>query len=221
MRVIIVGCGRVGSALAYQLYMKGHQVTVIDQDALAFDNLSIDFHGRTVEGDVLGRNVLNRAEVELADALAAVTRSDSLNALVAHIARTEYHVRRVVARNFDPRQRPLQDAFGIPVIGSASWGALRIEEMLLDVPLRAVFLDDNAHFVVYQLEVPEIWQKHSLKELLPNGRSKTLAWVRAGQPLPVSEAGILETGDLLYLNAAPEEIEALQLRLRTQEEQKP
>ena len=88
------------------MYKKGRQVTVIDQDEEAFDNLSIDFHGRTILGDVLSRSVLRRAEIEHADALAAVTRSDSLNALAAHIARAEYKVARVVARNYDPRQPP-------------------------------------------------------------------------------------------------------------------
>jgi 2-polyprenyl-6-methoxyphenol hydroxylase-like FAD-dependent oxidoreductase len=82
MKVIVVGCGRVGSALAYQLHREGHQVTVIDHDSAAFDQLSLDFRGRTIKGDVLDRNVLRRAQVEEADALAAVTRSDSLNALV-------------------------------------------------------------------------------------------------------------------------------------------
>jgi trk system potassium uptake protein len=218
MRVIIIGCGRVGSALANQLQAKGHLVTVIDQNPAAFDNLPIDFHGRTIEGDVLSRRVLHRAEVLNADALAAVTRSDSLNALVAHLARSDYHVKRVAARNFDPRQRPLQEAFGIPVIGSASWSAQRIEEQLLDAPLREVFLDDNARFAVYQLEVPENWKGLALNELLPEEKGKVLAWVRAGQPLPISPAEELKAEDLLYLNASPQEIEALQLRLRSREE---
>src|SRR3990172_13346263 len=100
MKVIVVGCGQVGSALAYQLNKMEHQVTVIDRNESAFDNLPIDFQGRTIEGDVLARNVLQRAEIEEADALAAVTSSDSLNALIALIARTEFQVSKVVARNY-------------------------------------------------------------------------------------------------------------------------
>lgn len=218
MRVIVVGCGRVGSALAYQLNKMEHQVTVIDQDKSAFDNLPADFHGRTIEGDVLARNVLHRAEIENADALAAVTSSDSLNALIAYIARTEYQVSRVVARNCDPRQRPLQEAFGIPVVGSATWGAQRIIRLLSDAPLRPIFFDGNANLAIYQLEVPEAWRGHSLQELLPEDGSKTLALTRAGQPLPVSQPQSLETGDLIYLSADPEEIEALRRRLGFRQE---
>ncbi|HNB54738.1 MAG TPA: NAD-binding protein, partial [Anaerolineales bacterium] len=74
MKVIIVGCGRVGSALAHQLNKKGHLVTVIDQNAAAFNALPNDFHGRLVEGDALVKNVLQRAEIAQADGLVAVTR---------------------------------------------------------------------------------------------------------------------------------------------------
>ena len=218
MRVIVVGCGRVGSALAYQLYNKGHQVTVIDQDAFAFHNLPVDFHGRTIQGDVLTRNVLQRAEIEDADALAAVTNSDSLNALIAHIAKEEFQVSRVVARNYDPRQLPFQEAFDIPVVGSAIWGAQRIEELLSDAPLHPIFLGGNINIAIYQLEVPENWRGRSLQELLPEDKSKILAVSRAGQPLLISDTQILDSGDLIYLSADPAEIEALRHRLGFQQE---
>jgi trk system potassium uptake protein TrkA len=218
MRVIVVGCGRVGSALANQLYKKGHLVTVIDQKASAFDNLPVDFRGRTIEGDVLSRDVLHRAEIEDSDALAAVTSSDSLNALIAHIARTEYQVSKVVSRNYDPRQLLLQKAFDIPVVASASWGVQRIEELFSDDPLRVVLSDSQTNFAVYQLEVPEIWHGRSSQELLPEGRIKTIALRRADQTLPISNAQSLETGDLIYLSADPGEIEALRQRLVFQKE---
>jgi len=117
MNIIVVGCGRVGSALAYQLYKKGHQVTVVDQAASAFDNLPADFHGRMEEGDVLSRDVLHRAGIGQADAL-------------AHVARTAYHVPNVVVRNYNPRWQPLHEAFGLQVVSSASWGVQRMEELL-------------------------------------------------------------------------------------------
>jgi trk system potassium uptake protein TrkA len=200
---VIVGCGRFGSALAYQLCKTGHRVTVIDQDPSAFDHLPVDFQGRTIEGDVLARDVLHRAQIEEADALAAFTNSDTLNALVAHVARTEYQVSKVVAGNANPRQRPLQEAFGIPVVGAASWGAQRVVELISDAPLRAIPLDGNTKVAIYQLEVPESWRGHALQELLPEDRIQPLALARAGQPLPVSGAQTLDTGDLIYLSAGP------------------
>ncbi len=213
MRIIIVGCGRVGSTLAYQLYKKGNQVVVIDKDYSAFDNLPLDFHGRTIEGDVLSQNVLHRAEIEAADAIATVTNSDTLNALVAHIARSEYHISKVVARNFDPAQRPLQEAFDIPIIGSTGLGAQRIEELLSNEPLRHIFVDSNMNLALYQLEVPESWDNHPLSEFLPEGKFKVLEINRAGKPLVISSALIVETGDLIYLYTDPEDIEGLKGQL--------
>jgi trk system potassium uptake protein len=213
MRVIIVGCSQLGLALANYLYQKGHLITVIDQDAAAFDFLSIDFQGRLIEGDVLTRGVLNRAEIEKADALAAVTRSDALNAVVAYLAATEYQVKHVVARNFDPRQRPLQDGFGVPVISSTGLGALWIEDLLLNEPLRPVFIDEKLNFSIYQLSVPPAWLGHPLEELLPPDRTKTLSWTREGQHLSLSPQRVLNTGDLIYMSADPEEIEELRKRL--------
>jgi len=221
MRVIVVGCGRIGSTLAYQLDKKKYQVTVIDKDASAFNNLPADFQGRTIAGDVLARDVLHRAEIENSDALASVTNSDTLNALIAHIAKTEYQIPKVVARNYDPRQRPLQEAFGIPVIGTSSWGAERIETMLSDNPLRAIFSDPNVKLAIYQLEVPENWSGHTLDELLPHDRSKVISWMRAGQSLPISGSQLFATGDLVYLSAELEEIQTLRNRLDIQQEKVP
>ena len=218
MKVIVVGCGRVGSALAYQLHREGHQVTVIDHDSAAFDHLSLDFRGRTIKGDVLDRNVLRRAQVEEADALAAVTRSDSLNALVAHVARTEYRVARCVARNADPRQRALQEALGVAIVGSQDWGAQRMMELLSDAPRRVDLEEGGSEFAVHRLEVPEGWRGRTLGELLPEERTRTLAVIRAGRRLRFSNPLPLETGDVIYLAAEPAEMEAVWKQVQTREE---
>ena len=63
--------------------------------------------------------------------MAAVTNSDSLNAVVAHIPRAFYHVPVVVVRNYDPNLRVVIEAFGLQTVSSTSWGAQRVEELLL------------------------------------------------------------------------------------------
>jgi len=213
MNVIVVGCGRVGSALAYSLCQKGHQVVVVDQVASAFDNLPADFRGRMEEGDVLTRDVLQRAGIQHADALAAVTSSDSVNAVVVHVAHTEYHVPNVVVRNYDPRWRPVHEALGLQVVSSASWGAQRIEELLSNASLRAVFSAGNAEVEIYELVVPEAWHGRSLQELLPESQCVTVALSRAGRAMLPAGALQLEAGDVVYLSATLEGIAALQQRL--------
>ena len=220
MRIIVVGCGQVGSALAYQLYKQGHVVTVIDQNKSAFDHLPGDFQGQTIEGDAMTKNVLLRAQIEDADAVVVVTRSDSLNALVAYIAKTEYHVGNVVASNTDPRQRSIQESFGLSVVSSTSWGAHQFIELLSGTPLRAIHFDSDPNLTVYQLQVPESCQGRNLQEFLPDDKYTKLSLVRSNQQMPVSSVQILETGDVIYLMADAAEIELLRSQLSSQQEQK-
>ena len=128
--MIVVGCGQVGSSLAYRLYKMGHEVVVIDRNEKAFDNLLDDFRGRTVNGDVLTRQVLRRAEVREADALFALTGFDPLNALLAYIARSKYSVMNVAARNNDPRHLALQESLGVPVIATPIWITDNLSDLL-------------------------------------------------------------------------------------------
>jgi trk system potassium uptake protein TrkA len=220
MKVIVVGCGQVGETLAYQLYKMGHQVVVIDRDEQAFDHLPDDFQGRTVKGDVLTRTVLHRAEVNGADALFALTGSDPLNALVAHIARSEYSVANVAARNNDPRQLPLQEAFGVSVISTPGWRADSVVDLLAGEAVRAIYLDHNADLIIYKLEVPAKWEGHNLDELIPVERSEILKWTRNGGELPTAEPHFLAVGDQIYLKADAEVIEAMRSRLDARQEQK-
>ena len=215
MNIVVVGCGRVGAELAYRLFQKGHQVAVIDQVASAFDNLPEDFRGRTVEGEVLAQDVLRRAGIEQAEGLAAVTNSDSLNAVVAHVARTVYHVPQVVVRNYHPHWRPLHEAFGLQVVSSTSWGAQRIEELLYHADARSVFSAGNGEVEIYELVVPEAWRGHSLEDLLPTGQCLAVALTRAGRAMLPSQAARLEGGDVLHLSATLAGIEALRHRLNS------
>ena len=102
MNFFVIGCGRVGSELALRLYKHGHKVVVIDVNRDALNSLSPEFRGRIIEGDALAEQMLERAGIAEADGVATVTNSDTLNAVVAYIARTLYKVPIVIARNYDP-----------------------------------------------------------------------------------------------------------------------
>jgi trk/ktr system potassium uptake protein len=217
MQVIVVGCGRLGAELAHRLFQRGHDVTVIDQVAAAFDNLHPLFRGRTVEGEVLNQDVLHRAGIEHADALAAVTNSDTLNAVVAHVARTVYHVPHVVARNFNPHWRPLHEAFGLQVVSSTTWGAQRIEEMLGGVEVHQVWSSSDGMVDLYEFVVPECFKGRLLREVLPEGSYVVVACTRAGHALPSTQELLLEVGDVIYLSPAPEDREALRRWLTAQQ----
>lgn len=213
MKVIVVGCGRIGAQLANRLFYMGHQVTVIDIVATAFDNLDPSFRGRTLEGDVLAQDMLRRAGIETTDGLAAVTSSDSLNAVIAHIARSVYSVKNVVARNYEPRWQLLYDAFDIQAVGPSSWGAQRMEEMLSDVSLRTVFSAGNGEVEVYEVPIPGAWEGKRLGDVVNHSGCVPIALTRAGRAsMPTSDT-ILHAGDYLHLSATFEGIECLRKQL--------
>ena len=166
MNVIIVGCGRVGAELALLLSGRGHDVTVIDHVGSSFGHLDPAYRGRTIEAEPLAEGVLEKAGIREAQALATVTNSDAVNAVVAHVARTVYGVPNVVARNYDPRWLVLHEAMGLTSVSSTAWGAQRIEELLERPRLRAVFSAGNGEVELYELQVPEAWVGRTLAALV-------------------------------------------------------
>jgi trk system potassium uptake protein TrkA len=214
MNFIVVGCGRVGAELSHHLFKRGHQVVAVDSNKEAFNRLHPDFRGRTLEGEGLAESVLERAGIREADGLAAVTNSDTLNAVVAHTAREFYNVPVVVARNYDPNLRAVLEAFGLQIVGSTFWGAQRVEELLVNPLQKMVYSAGNGEVEVYELQVPEEWNGHSLGKLLdPLEQCYPVALSRAGRAI-LPEAGLkLQTGDLLNVSSTFEGIGALTDRL--------
>lgn len=214
MNFLVVGCGRVGAELCYHLFKSGHQVVVVDSRRESFNRLHPDFRGRTLEGEGLAESVLERAGIQEADGLAAVTNSDTLNAVVAHAARVFYNVPNVVARNYDPNLRAVIEAFGLQTVGSTYWGAQRVEELLMNPAQRAVYSAGNGEVEVYEIVIPELWNGKTLDDLLkPVKQCFPVALSRAGRA-SLPEAGtVLQTGDLLNVSSTFEGMGALTVRL--------
>lgn len=213
MKVIIVGCGRYGSELAYRLFKSGHVVSIIDENEEAFKILPPDFIGTTHEGDVMNKDVLHRAGIEEADALAAVTDSDSLNMVVGHIANKVYKVVHVVVRNYNPPYRSIFEDFGLQVVSSTSWGAQRLEEIISYQDSRTVFSAGNGEVEIYELATPEKWVGKALKDLYPCEGSVLVAITRSGRShLPDPEIKI-ESGDFILVSATFEGIEAMRKQM--------
>ena len=213
MRVIVVGCGRIGSDLAYRFFQGGHQVTVVDRTAAAFERLHHEFRGRTVEGEVLSQDVLQRAGLGEAEGLVAVTNSDSVNAVVAHVAKVVFRIPSVVVRNYDPRSMLLHEAFGFQVVSSTRWGAQRIEELLQHGFVRTVFSAGNGEVEVYELHVPESWRGRRLSDLSAGNRCLVVALTRGGTAMLPSGEMTVDTGDVVHLSATREGIEELWRRV--------
>ncbi len=110
---IIVGCGRLGSMLADDLFCKGYGVTVIDKNPRAFDRLDDEFAGYTVAADGSRANVLKSCGILSANVVVAATEFDNVNIMTAQIASSLFGVESVYARLDDDAKAELLAPFNI------------------------------------------------------------------------------------------------------------
>lgn len=156
MHVVIMGCGRVGSALAEKLDHAGHSVAVIDQEATAFRKLSSSFAGRTVTGVGFDRDRLREAGIERADAFAAVSSGDNSNIISARVARETFGVPTVVARIYDPRRAEIYQRLGIETVATVAWTTQQIIRRLEPIAAEE-YRDSTGTLALAELPFHEAW----------------------------------------------------------------
>ena len=130
MKLVIVGCGRVGAMVARMMSEAGHDVTVVDLNRYAFNRLGQDFKGQMVLGNGIDEDVLRRAGIEKADGFASLTNGDNRNIMAAQIAREIFKVPMVVTRIYDPIREDVYRELGLNTISPTLAGAKQIHTML-------------------------------------------------------------------------------------------
>lgn len=209
MKIIIVGCGRVGAALAQSMAANQHDVTVVDSNPTAFDRLGVSFRGRTVVGICFDRDVLLRAGIKSADAFAAVTSSDNANALAARIARDRFAVPRVIARIYDPQRRALYDKLGLETISSASWGAAQIERLLTAPEFQPVYSICDGEVQLVQVMVEDALNGRPASLLTQPDESIVVALTRASRTFIPKPDTVLQIGDIVMVGVKAEAMKHL------------
>lgn len=142
MKVIIVGCGRVGVTLADLLVRGGHEVTVVDTDRAALARLSQPFKGTTLMGNGTDMEVLRQAGIDKADAFLALTQGDNRNLMAAQVAKQIFGVKTVIAKVNDPIRASTYRAHGLKTFSRTSILATLLDAMLMgDVEVGKVLLE--------------------------------------------------------------------------------
>lgn len=135
MRVVIMGCGRVGASVATRLDREGHDVVILDTDAYAFSRyLPPDFSGERIEGSGVDDRILEQAAISDADVFIALTGGDNRNLLASQKAREIYGVGHAVARIKDPLRAELFERLGLRTYSPTSFGADLAFEAIFDAP---------------------------------------------------------------------------------------
>lgn len=153
MKIVILGCGRVGATLAVMMANEGHDVTMIDQNSEAFERFGYDFGSRikTVVGDGIDEDVLREAGLDTADAFCAVTNGDNRNIMAAQIAKYTFDVQNVICRIYDQIRQATYEGLGLKSISPTIVGAKLLHDALIspDLPASSV-----AHSLAAGTSVP-------------------------------------------------------------------
>jgi trk system potassium uptake protein TrkA len=199
VHVVILGCGRVGSALARAVDGYGHSVAIIDQDPTAFHRLPDDFGGRTVTGIGFDRDTLVEAGIEEATAFAAVSSGDNSNIIAARVAREMFGVGQVVARIYDPRRAEVYERLGIPTVATVRWTRDQILGRLLPDAVTPEWRDPSGTLLMTEFTPSPTWVGRRLSELEADSGGRVVCVTRFGEGLLPEPRTVIQDGDLLHL----------------------
>ncbi|MBC7253507.1 MAG: NAD-binding protein [Actinobacteria bacterium] len=198
MRVVIAGCGRVGSQLATHLAHENHNVVIIDRDPESFRRLELPFNGLAIAGVAFDLEVLREAGIEEADAFVALTNYDNTNLMAAEIAKSIYGVPRVIARVYNPDKELTYRGMGIDYIsGSALLAQTFHRELTWRGALKHVEKPGGCE--VLEIEVPPASRGCRLSEIRQAGKSRLMALTREEKPLYLDRDTAILPGDRLLL----------------------
>jgi trk system potassium uptake protein len=188
MRVIIIGCGRMGAGLARVLSSRGHTITVVDKDPGAVERLDAWFRGQTVLGTAFDQGVLLEAGIERADGLAAVTNSDETNVVVARLSRLVFEVPKVVSRLYDPRKVQVYQKLGVQIVAPVTWAVNRFADLFSYSELDTVLSLGNGEVEIVDVTVPPLLIGRKVNTVSVPGEIRVIAVCRGGKAFfPTSE----------------------------------
>ena len=207
MHVVIMGCGRVGSALAKGLTRYDHSVAVIDRDAGAFRRLPPDFDGQRVTGIGFDRDTLVEAGIERAHGFAAVSSGDNSNIIAARVARETFGVENVVARIYDARRAEVYQKLGIPSVATVRWTADQVIRRMLPEGLLTEWRDPSGQVVLAEVAYSVEWIGHRLSDLEEAAGVRVALMTRLGEGILPHAQTVVQEGDLIHVTMHEEQRE--------------
>ena len=198
MHVVIMGCGRVGSALAKGLEALDHSVAVIDRDAGAFRRLSADFVGTKVTGIGFDRDTLVEAGIERAHAFAAVSSGDNSNIIAARVARETFGLESVVARIYDARRAAVYQKLGIPTVATVRWTADQVVRRLLPEGLVTEWRDPSGKVALVEVAYARSWIGERVTRMEEDAGMRVALLTRLGEGLVPHRDSVVQEGDLVH-----------------------
>ncbi|MBP2473532.1 trk system potassium uptake protein TrkA [Crossiella equi] len=204
MRVAIAGAGAVGRSIARELLDSEHQVMLIERDQTHFDPHAVE-QAEWVHADACELSSLEEAGIELCDVVIAATGDDKVNLVVSLLAKTEFAVRRVVARVNDPRNEWLfTEAWGVDVaVSTPRMLAAMVEEAVTvgDLVRLMTLRQGQANLVEVTLPEDTPLSGRAVKTLRMPRDAALVTILRGGRVIVPQPDDTLEAGDELLFVA--------------------
>ena len=210
MHIVVMGCGRVGSALAHKLERLDHTVSVIDQDADAFRRLGDDFRGDRITGVGFDQETLTAAGIERANAFAAVSSGDNSNIIAARVARETFGVQKVVARIYDSKRAEVYERLGIPTVASVPWTTSRLLKTVLGEHTSEAWRDPSGAVALINVTPNEGWVGHRLADFEAASSARVALLTRFGTGQLPSASTLIQSGDTLHVLTTDSLLDLLQ-----------
>jgi trk system potassium uptake protein len=210
VHIVILGCGRVGSALAQTMDRKGHAVAIVDMDPEAFRKLSPDFGGSTVVGVGYDRDTLIDAGIAHAQAFAACSSGDNTNIIAARVARETFGVENVVARIYDPRRAEVYQRLGIPTVASVAWATDQMLRRLMPRGAQEEWTDPSGVIALAEMPVHPDWVGRLIHELQDATGARIAFLTRFGVGMLPTRETVLQDGDIVHVLLRREDEERIQ-----------
>ena len=216
MRIVVVGLGKVGRALAAQLAAEGHDIVGIDQNAEIIDNIVNIYDVRGVAGNGGCYDVQKEAFEDGADLLIATTSSDEINILSCLVAKkigTRHTIARIRNPEYEKQLRFMREELGLSMVINPEKATSREIARVLRFPSaikREQFCRQRFELVEYRVGPDNPLVGMPLADLYRNIRVKILvcAVARGQETIIPSGSFELQAGDKIYLTASPSDLEA-------------
>ena len=208
MHVIVIGCGRVGAAVARELVEGGHDVVVIDKRSESLRRLGPDFPGRTMIGIGFDRDLLTSAGITPESGVMAVTSGDNSNILIARVARETFGVERVVARIYDPKRAVVYERLGIATVASVAWTSARALRVVLPHDGAPDWIDPTSRFALVERRITSTAAGTAISRIESIGGRATLLNRSGASQLPAPSL-LLQQDDVIHVMVPTDAIDQL------------
>jgi len=202
MKVIIVGCGRMGRELAQTLCTRGDNIVIVDENPKAFEKLWAGFSGTKIVCIGFDKDILELAGIEACDAVVACTNNDETNALIARLSWQKYRVPRAIARLYDSRKASIYNTLGIQTISATTMAIRRVTALLTYSHLDSVMQFGDNDVDIVRIDIPPMLEGKPINYFNRPGEMQVVMMQQGNKIRIPTDGSIMQNDDVLYIAVA-------------------